>query len=111
MVHIETESGLPLTGSPINLLLHPEGLTNLLLKLWPESLSDLTSERSSLELLTKLSKSRDLLLPRSAGFSCYPEWYALFESSLQEPPNNSNVLIAINDGSEHTDLKRSLTWH
>lgn len=109
-LHIETESGLPLTGSPINLLLHPEGLTNLLLKLWPESLSDLTSERSSLELLTKLSKSQDLLLPRSAGFSCYPEWYALFESSLQEPPNNSNVLILIkNDGSEHTDLKRSLT--
>ncbi|SEJ14460.1 Glycosyltransferase, GT2 family [Azotobacter beijerinckii] len=96
-LHIETDRGVPLSGSPIRLCLHPEGLSVLLQRHWPrcEPASD-----DPLPLLACLTKAQEERFPGSAGFNHYLEWHALFQQPrpFESPPGNVLVLL-LGEGS------------
>ncbi|MDV7209641.1 glycosyltransferase family 2 protein [Azotobacter beijerinckii] len=91
-LHIETDRGVPLSGSPIRLCLHPEGLSALLLRHWPrcEPASD-----TPLPLLARLTKAHEERFPSSAGFKHYPEWHALFQQPRPFESTPGNVLVLL----------------
>lgn len=89
-LHIETEQGEPLNGSPVRLQLHPEGLNRLLERYWPAS-----RDSDAFALLSGLSRDQDIHSPRSVGFSHYPQWHALFQSPQPVQHNAGKVLVVL----------------
>jgi len=92
--------GQPLTGSPLTLCCWPEGVEALL-----RSNAATVGNEEELELLAKVARHQELLLPKSAGFHHYPEWFEVFQKP--EPidlglKSACGVLI-ISDGNEQLD--------
>lgn len=103
-LHIETDQGSPLTGSPIRLCLHPEGMAVLLQRHWPAA-----DESPALALLTRLSLSQELRFPTSAGFSHYPQWHALFQQPQPQENNPGQVLVVLLGEGDRQDEAISLS--
>jgi GT2 family glycosyltransferase len=73
-LYVEDELGEPLTGSPIKICVWPEGVEALLrAHVAPRG------PNAHLTLLTNLARQQEILAPRSAGFSSYPDWYEAFQ--------------------------------
>lgn len=92
--------GQPLTGSPLTLCCWPEGVEALL-----RGNAATVGNEEELELLAKVARHQELLLPKSAGFHHYPEWFEVFQKP--EPidlglKSACGVLI-ISDGNEQLD--------
>jgi len=92
-LHIETDKGQPLSGSPIRLCLHPEGLSALLQR--HGSQCDGQGLDDALPLLTRLAKEREERFPASAGFGHYPQWHALFQRPQPSEPIAGQVLVLL----------------
>jgi len=88
-LHIETDKGMPLSGSPVRLCQHPEGLATLLQRHWPQPTDD------ALPLLARLSRTLEQHLPSSAGFTHYPEWHALFQQAQPFEGTPGQVLVVL----------------
>lgn len=91
-LHIETDKGVPLDGSPIRLCLHPEGLSALLQRHWPRC--DRPTD-DALSLLTRLSTTQEQLFPASVGFAHYPQWHALLQQPQPLKPPSGQVLVVL----------------
>lgn len=91
-LHIETDKGVPLDGSPIRLCLHPEGLSALLQRHWPRC--DRPTN-DALPLLTRLSTTQEQLFPASVGFAHYPQWHALFQQPQPFKDTPGKVLVVL----------------
>ncbi len=103
-LHIETDQGTPLNGSPIRLCLHPEGMTALLRRHWPAA-----DENPALALLTRLSRTQELRFPASAGFSHYPQWHALFQRPQPLVNTPDQVLVVLLGEGTRQDEAASLS--
>lgn len=100
-LHIENDRGEALTGSPLQLCLHPEGLTRLL----AQHTDRHPEQAEHLELIQSLSETQDLLFPRSAGFEHYPQWHALFQQAPALQATRGDVLILL-QGSGDEEAER-----
>ncbi|MBB3102463.1 glycosyltransferase family 2 protein [Azomonas macrocytogenes] len=99
-IHIETDQGIPLTGSPIRLCLHLEGFEALLRSYWPKE----AASAAAPALLQQLARTQDIHFPRSAGFNHYPAWHALFQQPKALPKTVGQVLVVlIGHGSEQAE--------
>jgi len=103
------DSGNPLAGSPIRLCCWPEGAEGLLRQL------DSTQAPETVALLSQVVREQTLLLPKSAGWQCYPEWFEVFQS--KKASNNSKIqgsigLLLISNGdplAEQRSLNSSIS--
>ncbi|ESW38245.1 MULTISPECIES: glycosyltransferase family 2 protein [Pseudomonas] len=87
--------GQPLAGSPIRLCCWPEGVEGLLRNLDP------AHDTATVALLTEVAKEQALLLPRSAGWQDYPQWFEAFQhlEGTERPPMQGKVgLLLITNG-------------
>ncbi|CAM5446039.1 Glycosyl transferase OS=Stutzerimonas stutzeri OX=316 GN=CXK99_09145 PE=3 SV=1 [Stutzerimonas stutzeri] len=89
-IHLETDTGQPVTGSPIQLCVHHEGFVALLKQ--AQQAADPAAHQA---LLTRLAQTQDLHFPRSAGFQHYPEWYACFQQAAPYQPTPGCVLVLL----------------
>jgi len=100
---IETDRGIPLTGSPITLCVHPEGARALLQKTCNPS----TADQPAQQLLDTLLQHQDNLAPRSAGFNVYPQWHATFLRPLPQQSCAGTVLVLLLGSGNEADASRS----
>ncbi|HFL7942173.1 TPA: glycosyltransferase [Pseudomonas putida] len=87
----------PLAGSPIRICCWPEGVAALLRQLQPGH------DAGTLALLTELAKQQDLLLPKSAGWQYYPQWFEAFQriEGLERPTMRGKLgLLLISEGRQ-----------
>lgn len=99
-LHVQNDLGEPLSGSPLTLCCWPEGVEALL-----RSNAAAVGDEAKLELLAEVARHQELILPKSAGFNHYPQWFEVFQKP--EPVNTElqarcGVLI-ISDGSAAFD--------
>ncbi|MCQ4321754.1 glycosyltransferase family 2 protein [Stutzerimonas stutzeri] len=109
-IHLETDHGTPLTGSPIRLCLHPEGFAALLHRLWPAQERENGQTASVPALLSQLAKTQDIHFPRSAGFNHYPRWHAVFQQpqAYRQTPGVA-VVVLLGEGSEADEATSRLS--
>lgn len=80
---IENDRGEPLTGSPITVCTWPQGIEAVLRNKTASEFNEL-----DIQLLTEVAKQQELMLPKSAGFKQYHEWYGVFQSAPPVTHNN-----------------------
>ena len=90
-IYLDTDRNTPVTGSPFPLCLHPEGLSSLLHRYWPETGQDSPAFR----LLEPLVLEQERRNPASAGFSHYPDWLALFQQPAPLTVHSGQVLVVL----------------
>ncbi|MBD8684815.1 glycosyltransferase family 2 protein [Pseudomonas sp. CFBP 13719] len=73
-LEVHNDLGQALSGSPLTLCCWPEGV-EALLRNNAESIGD----KAKSELLAQVARHQELLLPKSAGFHHYPEWFEVFQ--------------------------------
>ena len=73
-LEVHNDLGQALSGSPLTLCCWPEGV-EALLRNNAESIGD----EAKLELMAQVARHQELLLPKSAGFHHYPEWFEVFQ--------------------------------
>jgi GT2 family glycosyltransferase len=73
-LHVQNDLGEPLSGSPLTLCCWPEGLEALL-----RSHTSTIEDNPKLALLAEVARHQELILPKSAGFHHYPEWFEVFQ--------------------------------
>lgn len=101
---LETDHGIPLTGSPIALCVHPEGARALLAQT-----CDATAEKApGHPLLDTLLQHQDTLAPRSAGFNVYPQWHATFQRPQPTQASTGIVVVLLMGSGSAADEERSL---
>lgn len=105
-LEVQNDLGQPLSGSPLTLCCWPEGLEALL-----RNNAASVGDEAKVELLAKVARHQELLLPKSAGFHHYPEWFEVFQKP--EPLNPAltstcGVLI-ISDGDVQMDAASQLS--
>lgn len=105
-LEVQNDLGQPLSGSPLTLCCWPEGLEALL-----RNNAANVGDEAKVELLAKVARHQELLLPKSAGFHHYPEWFEVFQKP--EPLNPAltstcGVLI-ISDGDVQMDAASQLS--
>ncbi|MGE8113145.1 glycosyltransferase family 2 protein [Pseudomonas sp. NPDC086566] len=96
ILDIINDLGQPLAGSPIRVCCRPEGIEGLLRKLDP------AHDAATVALLTEVAKEQSLLLPKSAGWQHYPQWFEAFQrlEGLERPPLNAKLgLLLISEGN------------
>ncbi|TWI49286.1 GT2 family glycosyltransferase [Pseudomonas duriflava] len=74
-LHLESDTGQRLNGSPITVCCRPEGLGALVQQYWPNT------DDAAQKLLIRLARDYDQRCPRTAGFSHYPQWFELFQKA------------------------------
>lgn len=95
-LEVINEAGQPLAGSPITVTCWPEGPEVLISQL------NQTSDPRVLQLLARVVKDQSVRLPKSAGWSTYPEWHNAFHdlTMREEPVSEGKVgLLLITDGN------------
>ncbi|MES3709733.1 glycosyltransferase family 2 protein [Pseudomonas putida] len=95
VLEVLNDLGKPLSGSPIRICCHPEGMEGLLRQL------PLPQDNRTLELLGALAKEQDLHAPRSAGWNQYPQWFNAFQrlEEVPAPPMLGRLgVLLISDG-------------
>lgn len=73
-LHVQNDLGEPLSGSPLTFCCWPEGVEALLRKH-----ASIIEDNARLALLTEVARHHELILPKSAGFHHYPEWFEVFQ--------------------------------
>jgi len=95
VLDVVNDLGQPLAGSPIRVCCRPEGMEGLLRQLDP------AHDAATVALLTEVAKEQSLLLPKSAGWQHYPQWFEAFQrlEGLPTPAMQGKVgLLLIGDG-------------
>jgi GT2 family glycosyltransferase len=94
-LHVQNDLGEQLSGSPLTLCCWPEGVEALL-----RSQMAVVGDQAKVSLMAEVAHYQELILPKSAGFNHYQQWFEVF----QKPPpvrtaskQNIGVLI-ISDG-------------
>lgn len=77
-LEVHNDLGDPLSGSPLTLCCWPEGVEALL-----RNNSSSIGDEAQVELMARVARHQELLLPKSAGFNHYAEWFEAF----QKPEN------------------------
>ena len=105
IVHIETEAGEPLAGSPINVCVRPEGLAHLLHTRLPT-----TMDTPTRDLLIALAEQQAKRFPASCGFEQYESWFKLFQKPgpMMRPQGQVVVLLLDAPTATREDRERSL---
>lgn len=109
-IHIETDTGQNLPGSPLTVCCHAEGLSTVIHKLWPASVQHDPLAKKKLDALTTLVHAQERFNPISVGFSQYSNWFAISEKAQCPTSANTSSLRAavIILGGEGPDLDRSM---
>ena len=105
-LEVTNDLGQPLSGSPLTLCCWPEGV-EALLRNNPTSVGD----EAQVELLAKVARHQELLLPKSAGFHHYAEWFEVFQKPGPLDPelkSKCGVLI-ISEGHAQMDAISQLS--
>ena len=105
-LEVQNDLGRPLSGSPLTLCCWPEGLEALL-----RNNAASVGDEAKVELLAKVARHQELLLPKSAGFHHYPEWFEVFQKPAPLNPaltSTCGVLI-ISDGDVQMDAASQLS--
>lgn len=103
---VHNDLGQPLSGSPIMLCCWPEGVQAIL-----RNNAANVGDKTQVELLAQVARHQELLLPKSAGFHHYAEWFEVFQKP--EPLNpklqfSCGVLI-ISEGDTQKDAVSQLS--
>lgn len=105
-LEVQNDLGQPLSGSPLTLCCWPEGLEALL-----RNNAASVGDEAKVELLAKVARHQELLLPKSAGFNHYPEWFEVFQKP--EPLNpilaSACGVLIISDGDVQMDAASQLS--
>ncbi|WP_187394997.1 glycosyltransferase family 2 protein [Pigmentiphaga aceris] len=109
-IHLETDDGTNLPGSPLVVCCHAEGLSRLLRNSWPESAKNDVHSRKKLEILAELMRAQETRHPMTIGFSQYPQWFKLSEIQQAAPNAATSGLRAavIITGDAGPALDRSM---
>ena len=104
-IHVETESGEPLAGSPITVCVRPEGLAQLLHRHLPT-----TMDAPTRDLLIALAEQQARRFPGSCGFEQYETWFNLFQKPgpMMRPKGQVTVLLLDEPTATREDRERSL---
>lgn len=102
-IHLETDTGDSVTGSPLRLCVHPEGLVALL-----KDATETAEPSAHHALMLRLARIQDIRYPRSAGFQHYPEWYACFQQAAPYQPTPGCVLVLLHGGGDAEAEQASL---
>lgn len=89
-IHLETDTGQPVTGSPVQVCLHHEGFAALLAQA-----SAATDPEAHHALLQRLAHTQDIHFPRSAGFDHYAQWHACFVKPEAYQPTEARALVLL----------------
>jgi GT2 family glycosyltransferase len=105
-LEVQNDLGQPLSGSPITLCCWPEGLEALL-----RNNAASVGDEAKVELLAKVARHQELLLPKSAGFHHYPEWFEVFQKPEPLNPMLASAcgVLIISDGDVQMDAASQLS--
>jgi GT2 family glycosyltransferase len=105
-LEVHNDLSQALSGSPLTLCCWPEGVEALLHKN-----AECIGDEAKLELLTQVARHQELLLPKSAGFHHYPEWFEMFQKPglLHTIPNAKCGVLIISDGNVQMDAVSALS--
>lgn len=73
LLSIESDSGMPLAGSPITLCCAPEGIEGLISQLSAHH------DEALIAVIEAVAREQNLRLPKSAGWQLYPTWANAFQ--------------------------------
>lgn len=105
-LEVTNDLGQPLSGSPLTLCCWPEGVEALL-----RNNAASVGDEAQVELLAKVARHQELLLPKSAGFHHYAEWFEVFQKPgplNAELKSKCGVLI-ISEGDAQMDAISQLS--
>ncbi|MDY1015749.1 glycosyltransferase family 2 protein [Pseudomonas coleopterorum] len=105
-LEVLNDLGQPLSGSPLTLCCWPEGVEALL-----RNNAASVGDEAQVELLAKVARHQELLLPKSAGFHHYAEWFEVFQKPgplNAELKSKCGVLI-ISEGDAQMDAISQLS--
>lgn len=105
-LEVTNDLGQPLSGSPLTLCCWPEGVEALL-----RNNAASVGDEAQVELLAKVARHQELLLPKSAGFHHYAEWFEVFQKPgplNAELKSKCGVLI-ISEGNAQMDAISQLS--
>lgn len=100
-LHIQTDLGHPVSGSPITVCCWPEGLEGLL-----KASGEEAPEPALLDLLNEVAREHAVRAPKSTGFQHYAQWFKVFQKAGALNPNvlNSRVgVLLLSDGDEQKE--------
>jgi GT2 family glycosyltransferase len=105
-LEVHNDLGQPLTGSPLTLCCWPEGVEALL-----RNNAASVGDDAQVELLAKVARHQELLLPKSAGFHHYAEWFEVFQKA---GPLNTELksicgVLIISEGDAQMDAVSQLS--
>jgi GT2 family glycosyltransferase len=105
-LEVQNDLGQPLSGSPLTLCCWPEGLEALL-----RNNAASVGDEAKVELLAKVARHQELLLPKSAGFHHYPEWFEVFQKPAPLNPMLASAcgVLIISDGDVQMDAASQLS--
>lgn len=108
LLHVETDAGVPLSGSPFTLCCWPEGMEGLLREYRADS-----TRSPLLTLAEQLAKEQAMRLPKSAGFQHYAHWHAAFQQPPALAPDTPRrtlgvLLISHGDAAQERISQRSV---
>ncbi|SEE34989.1 glycosyltransferase family 2 protein [Pseudomonas coleopterorum] len=95
-LEVLNDRGQPLSGSPLQLCCWPEGIESLV-----RSNGHTRLNTHGDTLLATVARHQEVLLPKSAGFEHYPEWFEVFQApapAVEGTPLRCGVMI-ITDGN------------
>ena len=90
-IHLETDTGESLTGSPFQICVHAEGFAALL----SQHAGSGESRPNIIPLLTQLAQTQDIHFPRSAGFQHYAHWHASFQQPAPYQATSARALVLL----------------
>lgn len=105
-LHVQNDLGEALSGSPLTLCCWPEGVEALL-----RSNAAAIGDDAKAQLLAAVARHQELILPKSAGFSHYPQWFEVFqkpEPAMAASKTACGVLI-ISDGDQDLETLSRLS--
>ncbi|MFK4136212.1 glycosyltransferase [Pseudomonas luteola] len=105
-IHLESDTGQRLNGSPITVCCRPEGLGSLVKLHWPKG----EEPDAAQELLLSLARDYDQRCPRTAGFSHYPQWFNVFQRApdlLTPTPAQAKAKVAVLLYGESTEAAQA----
>ncbi|MEB2869662.1 glycosyltransferase family 2 protein [Pseudomonas rhizosphaerae] len=103
-LHVQNDLGEALSGSPLTLCCWPEGVESLL-----RSNAATVDDETKVALVAGVARYQELILPKSAGFNHYPQWFDVFQNP--EPvsaasKNTCGVLIISHADAQQEALSR-----
>lgn len=105
-LEVTNDLGQPLSGSPLTLCCWPEGVEALL-----RHNAASVGDEAQVELLAKVARHQELLLPKSVGFHHYAEWFEVFQKPGPLNPELKAIcgVLIISDGDAQMDAVSQLS--